>query len=67
MSASYNQTAACSGPCLLELLQTREAIAHVRMQLETRAFEAAWAEGHAMTKAEAVDSALSYLQARLGL
>jgi len=39
-----------------------EAIAHLRMQLETVAFEATWAEGHVMTEAEAVSSALCYLQ-----
>jgi tetratricopeptide (TPR) repeat protein len=44
-----------------------EAVAHVRTQLETGAFEAAWAEGHAMTEAEAVASALCYLQAHFGL
>lgn len=44
-----------------------EAVAHVRTQLEIGAFKAAWAEGHAMTEAEAVASALYYLQARFGL
>lgn len=44
-----------------------EALAHVRTQLETGAFEAAWAEGHAMTEAEAVASVLCYLQTRFGL
>ena len=45
----------------------KEAVAQVRTQLEDGAFEAAWAEGHAMTEAEAVASALSYLQAHFEL
>ncbi len=42
------------------------AMAYVRMQLETGAFEAAWAEGYALSEAEAVVSALCYLQAHFG-
>ncbi len=51
---------------LLEPLPQAEyekAVAHVRAQLETGAFEATWSEGHALTEAEAVASALCYLQA----
>jgi tetratricopeptide (TPR) repeat protein len=44
-----------------------EAVAQVRTQLETAVFEAARAEGHAMTEAEAVASALCYLQTHFGL
>jgi predicted ATPase/DNA-binding SARP family transcriptional activator len=44
-----------------------EAVVYVRMQLETGAFEAAWAEGHTMTEAEAVASALRYLYAHVGV
>jgi predicted ATPase/DNA-binding SARP family transcriptional activator len=44
-----------------------EAIAHVRTRLETAAFEAAWAEGQAMTETEAVAFALFYLQAQVGV
>jgi tetratricopeptide (TPR) repeat protein len=39
-----------------------EAIAHLRMQLETEVFEAAWTEEHALTEAEAVAFALCYLR-----
>ncbi len=55
---------------LLEPLPRAEyegEVAHVRTQLETGAFEAAWAEGHGMTEAEAVASALCYLQTQFGL
>jgi tetratricopeptide (TPR) repeat protein len=58
------------GGYLLEpLLQAEyeEAISHVRMQLEVGTFEVAWAEGHAMTEAQAVASALRYLQAHFVL
>jgi len=40
-----------------------EAVEQVRAQLDPAVFEAAWAEGQAMTEAEAITSALGYLQA----
>ena len=40
-----------------------EAVAQVRAQLDPATFEAAWTEGQVMTEAEAITSALSYLQA----
>jgi hypothetical protein len=58
------------GGYLLEpLLQAEyeDAVTSVRMRLEAGAFEAAWAEARTMTEAEAVASALSYLQTRFGL
>jgi hypothetical protein len=53
------------GSRLEPLLQAEyeEAVTYTRMQLEAGAFAAAWAEGHTMTEAEAVTSALYYLQA----
>jgi tetratricopeptide (TPR) repeat protein len=44
-----------------------EAIALVRAQLDPAVFEAAWAEGQAMTEAEVVTSALNYVQAQVGV
>jgi len=41
-----------------------EAIVQLRAQLDPAVFEAAWAEGQAMTEAEVVISALDYLQAQ---
>ncbi len=41
-----------------------EAIAQLRAQLDPAVFEAAWAEGQAMTEAEVVTAALDYLQAQ---
>ena len=42
-----------------------EAVAQVRMQLETAVFEAAWAEGQGMTEGEAIAFALGYLQRQI--
>jgi len=44
-----------------------EVVAQVRAQLKTGDFESAYTEGHAVTEAEAVASALSYVQAHFGL
>jgi tetratricopeptide (TPR) repeat protein len=44
-----------------------EAVVHIRTQLETEVFKAIWTEGYAMTEAEAVTSALSYLQVHFGV
>jgi hypothetical protein len=67
MRRRISQAHRCTGCPRSQKNRWCEAIAHVRMQLETGAFEAAWAEGHAMTEAQAVASALCYLQAHFGL
>jgi hypothetical protein len=41
--------------------QVQHGTIYVRTRLETAAFEAAWAEGQAMTETEAVAFALFYL------
>jgi hypothetical protein len=44
-----------------------EAAAQVRAQLDPAVFETAWAEGHAMTEEEAINSALGYMHTQLGV